>query len=108
MAQDNKSHTLRDFRNSIEKPIDRNSEVQPEDSASNIGSENRSRLSLRSRASSRSSTCSSASAKARGAAKRAILEAEVAAVERLCSIEEEELCLQQRRRQLELQIDIDR
>ena len=41
MAQDNKSHTLLDFRNSIEKPIDRNSEAQPEDSASNIGSENR-------------------------------------------------------------------
>jgi hypothetical protein len=106
MAQDNKSHTLRDFRNSIEKPIDRNSEVQPEDSPSNIGSENRSRLSLRSRASSRSSTCSSVSAKARAAAKRAILEAEVAAVERLCSIEGEELRLQQRRRQLELQINL--
>ena len=106
MAQDNKSQTLRDFRNSIEKPIDRNSEVQPEDSASNIGSENRSRLSLRSRASSRSSTRSSTSAKARAAAKRAILEAEVAAVERLCSIEEEELRLQKRRRQLELQINL--
>jgi hypothetical protein len=97
---------LRDFRNSVEKPIDRNSEVQPEDSASNIGSENRSRLSLRSRSSSRSSTRSSTSAKARAAAKRAILEAEEAAAERLCSIEEEELRLQQRRRQLELQINL--
>ena len=100
MAQGSNSQTLRD---SIERTI-RNSEVQPDDSVSNVGSENYSRLSLRSRASSRSSTRSSASAKVR--AKRAVIEAEVALIQRLCAIEEEELRLQQRKRQLELQTNL--
>ena len=100
MAQEKNLQTLRD---SIVKTL-KNSEVQPNDSASNVGSDNYSRLSFRSRASSRSSTSSSASARAR--AKRAIIEAEVAAIQRLCAIEEEELRLQQRKRQLELQINL--
>ncbi|XP_028395694.1 uncharacterized protein LOC114519723 [Dendronephthya gigantea] len=97
MAQGSDLQTLRDL---TERTI-RNSDVQPDDSVSNIGSENYSRLSLRSRASSRSSTRSSASAKAR--AKRAVIEAEIALIQRFCAIEEEELRLQQRKRQLELQ-----
>ena len=100
MAQRINLQTLRD---SIDKTI-KNREVQPNDSASNVGSENYSRLSFRSLASSKCSTRSSASAKAR--AKRAIIEAEVAAIQRLCAIEEEELRLQQRKRQLELQINL--
>ena len=91
------------MRDSIDKTI-KNSEVQPNDSVSNVGSENYSRLSFRSRASSRSSTRSSATARAR--AKRAIIEAGVAAIQRLCTIEEKELRLQQRKRQLELQINL--
>ena len=100
MAQRINLQTLRD---SIDKTI-KNREVQPNDSASNVGSENYSRLSFRSLASSKCSTRSSASAKARE--KRAIIEAEVAAIQRLCAIEEEELRLQQRKRQLELQINL--
>ena len=81
MAQRINLQTLRD---SIDKTI-KNREVQPNDSASNVGSENYSRLSFRSLASSKCSTRSSASAKARE--KRAIIEAEVAAIQRLCAIE---------------------
>jgi hypothetical protein len=79
---------------------------RPEDSLSNVGSRDGSRLSTRSRASSRSSVRSSASAKANAAARKAILEAEAVALERLYAIQEEELHLQQRKRQLELQTSI--
>jgi VIT1/CCC1 family predicted Fe2+/Mn2+ transporter len=73
---------------------------------SNVGSRNGSRLSTRSRASSKSSIRSSASAKANAAARKAILEAETGTLERLYAIQEEELRLQQRKRQLELQTSI--
>ena len=57
-------------------------------------------------ANSRSSIRSWASEKAKAAAKKAILEAETASLERLYAIQEEELRLRQRKRHLELQTDI--
>ena len=73
-------------------------DIRPEDSISNVDSQR----SVNSR-SSRASSRSSASAKARAAARKAILEAEAAALERLQAIEAEELRLQQRKKHLELQ-----
>ncbi|KAJ7381310.1 hypothetical protein OS493_001431 [Desmophyllum pertusum] len=63
-------------------------DVNPEDSVSNIGSS------------------SSASARARAAARKAILEAEVATLKRLHQIEEEELKLRQRKNQLKLETEM--
>ncbi|CAB4008814.1 Hypothetical predicted protein [Paramuricea clavata] len=83
-----------------------NADIRPEDSVSNAGSHDGSRLSTCSRASSKSSIRSSASAKSNTAARKAILKAEAAALERLYAIQEEELHLQQRKRQLELQTSI--
>lgn len=78
-------------------------DVNPEDSVSNIGS--RSVTSHTSR-SSRMSRSSSASARARAAARKAILEAEVATLKRLHQIEEEELKLRQRKNQLKLETEM--
>jgi hypothetical protein len=83
-----------------------NADIRPEDSVSNVGSRDGSRLSTRSRASSKSSIRSSASAKANAAARKAILEDEAATLGRIHAIQEEELRLQQRKRQLELQTSI--
>ena len=83
-----------------------NADIRPKDSVSNVGSRDSSRLSTRSRASSKSSIRSSASAKANTAPTKAILEPEAAALECLYAIQEEELHLQQRKRQLELQTSI--
>ena len=81
-------------------------DVRPEDSISIADSRASSTSSRRSRTSSLSSTRSSASAKARAAARKATLEAEAAALERLYAIQEEELRLRQRKKQLELQTSI--
>ena len=92
----------------LRKAPQASTDIRPEDSVSNVGSQDGSRLSTRSRASSRSSTRSSSSAKVKAAARRAVLEAEAAALERLYAIQEEELRLQQRKKQLELQTCIDK
>ena len=81
-------------------------DIRPENSISNVDSRAGSINSRRSRSSSRSSIRSSASAKAHAAARKATLEAEDAALERLYAIQEEELCLRQRKKQLELQTSI--
>lgn len=95
---------LRDLRTAYKSHGNIN--IRPEDSVSNIGSERSSRRSVLSRASSRSSNRSAASAKVKAAARKAILEAEAAALQRLNALQEEELRLQQRMRQLELQTNI--
>ena len=92
----------------LRKAPQASTDIRPEDSVSNVGSQDGSRLSTRSRASSRSLTRSSSSAKVKAAARRAVLEAEAAALERLYAIQEEELRLQQRKKQLELQTCIDK
>ena len=75
-------------------------EVRPEDSISNFG--RRSRVSRSSHASrtSRSSDTSSVSARAKAAARKAVLEAEAATLKTLHEIEEEELKLRQRKNEL--------
>lgn len=95
---------LRDLR--IAYKSHGNINIRPEDSVSNIGSERSSKRSVVSRASSRLSNRSAASAKVKAAARKAILEAEAAALQRLNALQEEELRLQQRMRQLELQTNI--
>ena len=87
-------------------------ELHPEDSVSNAGSRASSKFSRRSkkastigsRTSSRASSISAAKVKA--AAKRAVLQAEAANLERFHALQNEELSLQQRRRALELQTEI--
>ena len=74
-------------------------EIHPDDSVSNIS------LS-RSKKSKASSVRSSASAKARAAAKKAALEAKAASLERLHEVQFEELKLQQRKAEIELQAEI--
>ena len=81
-------------------------DVAPEDSISVVDSRAGSTSSRRSRTSSLISIRSSASAKVRAAARKATLEAEAAALERLYAIQKEELRLRQRKKQLELQTSI--
>ena len=87
----------------------RSCEINPEDSISNASlrtvTSRSSRSSHLSR-SSRTSQNSSASARARAAAKRAILKAEVATLKRLHEIEEEEMKLHQRKTQLKLETEM--
>ena len=104
MEKGRDSQGLRDLKTAC-KPHE-NVSIRPEDSISNVGSERSSRRSLLSRASSRSSNRSAASAKAKAAARKVILEAEAAAMQRLNALQQEELRLHQRMRQLELQTDI--
>ena len=79
----------------------RSFEVKPEDSISNVGSQ-RGHESV----TSRRSLKSNASARAKAAAKRAILEAEAATLKRLHQIEEEELKLRQRKNELKIEIEM--
>ena len=81
-------------------------EVRPEDSISNVG--RRSRVSRSSHASktSRSSHTSSVSARAKAAARKAILEAETATFKMLHEIEEEKLKLGQRKNELKLKTEL--
>jgi len=78
----------------------RSCEINPEDSISNAS------LRTVSSRSSRTSHNSSASARARAAAKSAILKAEVATLKRLHEIEEEEMKLRQRKTQLKLETEM--
>ena len=87
----------------------RSCETTPEDSISNASLRtvtSRSSHSSHSSRSSRTSHNSSASARARAAAKRAILKAEVATLKRLHEIEEEEMKLRQRKTQLKLETEM--
>ena len=87
----------------------RSFEINPEDSISNASLRtvtSRSSRSSQSSRSSRTSHNSSASARARAAAKRAILKAEVATLKRLHEIEEEEMKLRQRKTQLKLETEM--
>ena len=81
-------------------------EIRPEDSISNVG--RRSRVSRSSHASktSRSSHISSVSARAKAAAREAVLEAEAATLKMLHEIEEEELKLRQRKNELKLNTEL--
>jgi len=87
-------------------------ELHPEDSISNADSRacskssrrSRKGLSIGSRASSHTSSISAARTQA--AAKRAVLQAEAASLERFHALQEEELRIQQRRKALELQMEI--
>ena len=83
-------------------------DLHPEDSISNAGSRASSKLSRRSRKSSSivSRTSSISAAKTKAAAKRAVLQAEAASLERFHPLQKEELSIQQRRRALELQTEI--
>ena len=83
-------------------------ELKPEDSVSNVGSRASTKLSRRSGSvTSRASRASSISAaKTKAAAKRAVLEAEAANLERIQAIQREELSLQMKRKQVELQTEI--
>lgn len=77
------------------------SEINPEDSASNV-----SYVSKRT-SSSNSSGRSTASAKAKAAAKKAALETKAAALKTLHELQAEELKLQQKKSQMELKTEID-
>ncbi len=79
------------------------SDIRPEDSISNVESQLSSRVSARSRA---SSSRSSISEKARATARKAALEAKAASIKNMHEIQAEELRLQQKRVQLQLQTDI--
>ena len=81
-------------------------QLEPEDSVSNAGSYSASRVSRRSSAGSRSSARSVSSARAKAAARKAILEAEAAALSKLNELQEEELRLIQRKRELKFRTDI--
>ena len=72
-------------------------EVRPEDSISNVGRRSRT---------SRSSHTSSVSARAKAAARKAVLEAEAATLKMLHEIEEEELKLRQRKNELKLKTEL--
>ena len=78
-------------------------DVTPIDSISNIGSRPRTKFSRRSRGSNASSV---SSARAKAAAKRAVLEAEAANLESFQAIQKEELSLQQRKKAFELTTEI--
>ena len=97
----------------VETRLPRSQEdLRPEDSISNTSSRASSKSSRRSRkgssivsrASSRASSISAAKTKA--AAKRAVLQAEAASLERFHALQKEELSIQQRRRALELETEI--
>ena len=81
-------------------------QTQSEDGISNVG--RRSRVSRSSHASktSRSSHTSSVSARAKAAARKAVLEAEAATLKMLHEIEEEELKLRQRKNELKLKTEL--
>ena len=83
--------------------LTRSLEIHPEDRVSNVGSRS---LVSRSSHALRSSRNSSASAKARAAAKKAILKAEAATIKMIHEIEEEELKLRQRKHKLELETEL--
>ena len=84
------------------KPLaDRSAHVSPDDSASNV--ENRA---LYTRSAVASSVRSTASSKARALARKAALEARAANLTSLHELQVEELKLQQRKAQLELQAEI--
>ena len=87
-------------------------DLRPEDSISNAGSRSSSKSSRRSRKGpsivSHASSCVStiSAAKTKAAAKRAVLQAEAASLERFHALQKEELSIQQRRRALELETEI--
>ena len=86
--------------------LQRSCEISPEDRISNASLRTVTSHSSHSSPSSRTSHNSSASARARAAAKRAILKAEVATLKRLHEIEEEEMKSRQRKTQLKLETEM--
>ena len=81
-------------------------EVRLEDSISNVGSRSRASRSSHASKTSRSSHTSSVSARAKAAAKKAILEAEAATLKMLHENEEEELKLRQPKNELKLNTEL--
>ncbi|CAB4034840.1 Hypothetical predicted protein [Paramuricea clavata] len=86
----------------LEQPVTQfqENQIQPHDSVSTVGSHKSSRFSTRSKTSSIKST---SSAKAKAAAKQAALEAKANALQKLHELQFEELKIQQRKSQVELQ-----
>ena len=80
--------------------------VYPDDSVSNAGSPHDSITSRASRKSSASGHSSFASARARAAAKKAILQAEAATMKKLHQIQDEELKLRQRKMELRIETEM--
>ena len=89
----------------LEQPVTQfqENQIQPHDSVSTVGSHKSSRFSTRSKTSSIRST---SSAKAKAAAKQAALEAKANALQKLHELQFEELKIQQRKSQVELQVEI--
>ena len=81
-------------------------QVRPDDSVSNVGTRSLVSRASRSSRTSQTSRSSSASARAKAAARKAILEAEAATLKRLHQIEEEELKLRQRKTKLKFETEL--